>query len=52
MADGHIVPIWEEVDEKDVATLKETMEAKSSELSYSRIPITSERPPDFHDVSE
>ena len=51
--DGQIVPVWEEAREVDVAVSKEIfLEKKSSNgvrLYYSRVPITSERPPDFHE---
>ncbi len=52
-SDGQVVPVWEEARESDVATLKEVFAAKSHlnnvRLHYSRVPITSERPPDFHE---
>lgn len=55
-SDGQVVPVWEEARESDVATLKEVFAAKSHinnvRLHYSRVPITSERPPDFHDISD
>lgn len=52
-SDGQVVPIWEEARECDVATLKETFASKNIiggvKVHYSRVPITSERPPDFHE---
>ncbi|KAL7279008.1 hypothetical protein ACG7TL_006840 [Trametes sanguinea] len=55
--DGSVVPIWEEVDPENVMVLKEVMAERRHvddgvELSYARIPITAERPPDFTDLSE
>ncbi|OJA21653.1 hypothetical protein AZE42_09324 [Rhizopogon vesiculosus] len=54
--DGSVIPIWEEVHPSDVAVLKDIMASRKSshglELHYVRIPITSERPPDFTDLSE
>ncbi|KAI8980087.1 inositol hexakisphosphate-domain-containing protein [Trametes punicea] len=55
--DGSVVPIWEEVDSENVMVLKEVMAERRHvdegvELSYARIPITAERPPDFSDLSE
>ncbi|KAI9061062.1 hypothetical protein FKP32DRAFT_1576534 [Trametes sanguinea] len=55
--DGSVVPIWEEVDPENVMVLKEVMAERKHvddgvELSYARIPITAERPPDFTDLSE
>jgi hypothetical protein len=51
--DGQVVPIWEEASESDVSTLKEVFQSKKDikgvTLHYSRVPITSERPPDFHE---
>lgn len=52
-ADGNVIPVWEEARESDVSTLKEVFTSKKSingvTLHYSRVPITSERPPDFHE---
>ncbi|KAA1467713.1 hypothetical protein DENSPDRAFT_832824 [Dentipellis sp. KUC8613] len=59
--DGSVIPVWEDVRESDVAVLKEVMAARRGgstettsgvELHYIRIPITSERPPDFTDLNE
>lgn len=54
--DGAVVPVWEEVQEKDVAVLKDIMGTKQVingvELNYARIPMTAEKPPDFADLSE
>lgn len=51
--DGQVIPIWEEARDSDVAVLKEIFAAKRNvngvRLHYSRVPITSERPPDFHE---
>lgn len=50
------MPVWEEVQEKDVAVLKDIMGTKQVingvELNYARIPMTAEKPPDFADLSE
>ncbi|PFH53133.1 hypothetical protein AMATHDRAFT_138191 [Amanita thiersii Skay4041] len=55
-ADGAVVPVWEEVKGDDVMVLKEVMASRQQEdevqLQYTRIPITSERPPDFSDLNE
>ncbi|KAG1720160.1 inositol hexakisphosphate-domain-containing protein [Suillus lakei] len=54
--DGSVIPIWEEVRSSNVAVLKDIMASRKSrhglDLHYVRIPITSERPPDFADISE
>ncbi|KAG2141169.1 inositol hexakisphosphate-domain-containing protein [Suillus bovinus] len=54
--DGSVIPIWEEVQSSNVAVLKDIMVSRKSrhglDLQYVRIPITSERPPDFADISE
>ncbi|KAF9223711.1 hypothetical protein BS17DRAFT_802243 [Gyrodon lividus] len=54
--DGSVIPIWEEVQPENVAVLKDIMASRRSdcgiEVQYARIPITSERPPDFTDISE
>ncbi|KAF5391632.1 hypothetical protein D9757_002462 [Collybiopsis confluens] len=54
--DGTIVPVWEDVDSKDVVVLRDIMETRREvsglELVYDRIPITAERPPDFSDLNE
>ncbi|KAI0768012.1 inositol hexakisphosphate-domain-containing protein [Trametes elegans] len=55
--DGSVVPIWEEVDCDNIMVLKDVMAdrkhvAEGVDLSYARIPITAERPPDFVDLSE
>jgi len=51
-----VIPVWEEVHSSDVAVLKDIMAYRKSrhglDLQYVRIPITSERPPDFADISE
>ena len=56
-SDGSVVPIWEEVQSENVMVLKDVMAERKHvkdgvELSYARIPITAERPPDFSDLSE
>ncbi|KAG1795306.1 inositol hexakisphosphate-domain-containing protein [Suillus plorans] len=55
-SDGSVIPIWEEVQSSSVAVLKDIMVSRKSrhglDLQYVRIPITSERPPDFADISE
>ncbi|KAF9243458.1 inositol hexakisphosphate-domain-containing protein [Melanogaster broomeanus] len=54
--DGSVMPIWEEAQPENVAVLKDIMASQRSncgtEVQYARIPITSERPPDFSDISE
>ncbi|KAF8623644.1 hypothetical protein AX17_007344 [Amanita inopinata Kibby_2008] len=53
--DGAVVPVWEEVKREDVLDLKEIMVSRQHDgvqLHYNRIPITSERPPDFSDLNE
>ena len=55
--DGSVIPVWEEVDTEDVEVLKDVMSSRKHlkgdvELSYLRIPITAERPPDFSDLKE
>ncbi|KAG9104343.1 hypothetical protein FRC06_003389 [Ceratobasidium sp. 370] len=51
-SDGSVVPIWDEVDPKDIAVPKDIMSSRVGEIeiAYTRIPITSERPPDFSDI--
>lgn len=51
-SDGEVVPIWDEADPKDVVVPKDIMSAQVGdvEIAYTRIPITSERPPDFSDI--
>ncbi|KAG8748240.1 hypothetical protein FRC10_007629 [Ceratobasidium sp. 414] len=51
-SDGSVVPIWDEVDSKDIAVPKDIMSSRVGEIeiAYTRIPITSERPPDFSDI--
>ncbi|KAK1923782.1 inositol hexakisphosphate-domain-containing protein [Papiliotrema laurentii] len=56
-ADGEVVPVWESVDKQDVASIREIMDEASAattdvQLSFIRIPITSESSPDFHDLTE
>ncbi|KAG1804399.1 inositol hexakisphosphate-domain-containing protein [Suillus subaureus] len=55
-SDGSVIPIWEEVQSSNIAVLKDIMASRKSrhglDLQYVRIPITSERPPDFADISE
>lgn len=55
--DGSVIPVWEEVVGENVMVLKDVMADRKHlpdrvELAYARIPITSERPPDFTDLSE
>ncbi|KAH9928428.1 inositol hexakisphosphate-domain-containing protein [Amylocystis lapponica] len=42
-SDGSVIPIWEEVDSKNVGW---------DRAGYIRIPVTAERSPDFADLSE
>ncbi|KAG9052633.1 hypothetical protein FS842_009475 [Serendipita sp. 407] len=55
-SDGQVIPLWEEARETDVAVLKDVFASKrminGARIHYSRVPITSERPPDFHDISD
>jgi len=55
-ADGSVVPVWEDVQPEGVVVLKDIMAScqpnTGVEIQYARIPITSERPPDFADISE
>ena len=55
--DGSIVPIWEEVNPEAVEAMSDIMKQRSqmpdgTRVFYRRIPITSERPPDFSDLSD
>ncbi|KAI0749707.1 inositol hexakisphosphate-domain-containing protein [Daedaleopsis nitida] len=55
--DGSVIPVWEEVESNNIMVLKDVMAERRRfgqhvELGYARIPITSERPPDFSDLSE
>lgn len=47
-----MVPVWDEADPKDIAVPKEIMSSQVDDvdIAYTRIPITSERPPDFSDI--
>ncbi|VDC06830.1 unnamed protein product [Peniophora sp. CBMAI 1063] len=57
--DGAVIPVWEDARPGDVAVLKEVMNSRRThpssdglpplEVSYVRIPITAEHPPDFSD---
>ncbi|KAG8783281.1 hypothetical protein FRC12_019885 [Ceratobasidium sp. 428] len=51
-SDGTVVPIWDEADPKDITVPKDIMSSRVGEIeiAYTRIPITSERPPDFSDI--
>ena len=50
-SEGGVVPIWEDATGNDVAVLREVFDSKKDingvRLHYSRVPITSEIPPDF-----
>lgn len=50
-SEGGVVPIWEDVPENGIAVLREVFDSKKDtngvRLHYSRVPITSETPPDF-----
>ena len=55
--DGSVIPVWEEVRPGDIAVLKDVMNSRRSpqehtELHYTRVPITAEKPPDFTDFNE
>lgn len=50
-ADGEVVPLWESVDKSEVASVREIMDEASAastdiQLSFVRVPITSETSPD------
>jgi hypothetical protein len=52
-----VIPVWEEVQSDNVAVLKDVMESRrysegSVELSYIRMPMTAESPPDYTDLSD
>ncbi|KAF9510295.1 hypothetical protein BS47DRAFT_1373349 [Hydnum rufescens UP504] len=53
---GAVIPVWEDVEPNDVADLRQVMDSRRNaghvELSYIRIPITAERPPDTNDITE
>ncbi|KAF8340378.1 inositol hexakisphosphate-domain-containing protein [Cantharellus anzutake] len=53
---GAVVPMWEHVQAADVADLRTVMESKRHagpvEMSFVRIPVTAERPPDASDINE
>ena len=55
-SEGSVIPLWEDVEPQQVTALKEIMNQQQVPnglpLQYHRIPITSETPPDFSDVSE
>lgn len=51
-SEGTVIPIWEEVEPDQVAAPKEVMSQNKFPLQYHRIPITSENPPDFSDISD
>lgn len=57
-ADGTVVPIWEESSTSDVDTVQEIMARMENEfkgslnLTFRRVPMTAEKPPDFSDISE
>ncbi|KAI6042555.1 inositol hexakisphosphate-domain-containing protein [Pisolithus marmoratus] len=55
-SDGSVIPVWEGVQPANVAVLRDIMASRQSnsgvEVQYARIPITSEHPPDFADISE
>ncbi|KAL0572602.1 hypothetical protein V5O48_009363 [Marasmius crinis-equi] len=54
--DGTVIPVWEDVESRNVVVLKDIMESRRDtygvELIYDRIPITAEHPPDSNDLSE
>ncbi|KAI0027879.1 inositol hexakisphosphate-domain-containing protein [Vararia minispora EC-137] len=57
VADGAVVPIWEEVRPSDISAVKEVMTSRrrlsdGTDLNYIRVPITAEHPPDFSDFSD
>ncbi|KAI0303565.1 inositol hexakisphosphate-domain-containing protein [Multifurca ochricompacta] len=56
-ADGSVIPVWEEVRPGNVAVMKDVMSTCKAlenivDVSYRRVPLTAERPPDFSDFSE
>lgn len=55
--DGSVIPVWEDVRPGAVEALKDIMSQRvqtddGTRLLYRRIPITSELPPDFTDLSD
>lgn len=57
VADGPVVPVWEDVRPDAIEVMKDVMARRDStnngiRLVYKRIPITAEKPPDFSDLSE
>lgn len=55
--DGSVIPVWEDVRPDSVEALREIMAHRvetedGTRVHYRRIPITSERPPDFSDLSD
>ncbi|KAL7413408.1 inositol hexakisphosphate-domain-containing protein [Mrakia frigida] len=56
-ADGDVVPVWEDCDEGSVSSVRDVMEGRvhgdsGLELRFRRLPMTSEKPPDFSDIAE
>jgi hypothetical protein len=52
-----VIPIWEDVQANAVASMKDIMASRKTVdpdlgLQYTRIPLTSERAPDFADISD
>ncbi|KZV73066.1 hypothetical protein PENSPDRAFT_575124 [Peniophora sp. CONT] len=57
--DGAVIPVWEDARPGDIAVMKEVMNSRrthssadglsSLDVSYVRVPITAEHPPDFSD---
>ncbi|TIA73209.1 hypothetical protein E3P81_00237 [Wallemia ichthyophaga] len=50
--DGKVVPIWEDVNKDDIASLRDIMTRRAEEIEFKRIPITSEAVPDFIDLHD
>ncbi|CDZ97852.1 hypothetical protein [Phaffia rhodozyma] len=55
-SDGSVVPVWDDCDEGSIASVREIMEEKDHsqsqlQLTFKRLPLTSEQPLDFADIS-
>lgn len=50
--DGKVMPIWEDVNKDDIASLKDIMGLRSDNIDFKRIPITPEAVPDFTDIHD
>lgn len=53
--DGQVIPIWESVDKHDVVSIRDIMEkakgdSKDVNLTFVRVPVTSESTPDVSHI--